>query len=149
MTETDALWPAGMVLGRDSPVKWNSGLVEVAEEIVTLDPKAARLIFKTLLVPTGTLPKLNVLMLEVSRRVETALANSGMSRFGFAAFETKAIFPRMFPSALAVKITLKVMLCPLARVTGKIKPLVPNGPPVTFTAEMVSDELLVLVNVSN
>jgi hypothetical protein len=149
ITETDALWPAAMVLGRDSPVRWNSELVEVADEIVTLDPAAARFIFRTLLVPTGTLPKFNALMLEVNSPVETPLADSAMARFGFAAFEATAIFPRMFPAVLAVKITLKVMLCPLARVTGRGKPLVPNGPPVTFTPEMVTAELPVLVSVSN
>src|SRR5205814_9379868 len=58
-TVNDALFPAAMVKGRDTPRKLNSELFAVAEETVTDAPVALKDALMLLLLPTATLPKLN------------------------------------------------------------------------------------------
>jgi hypothetical protein len=58
-TVNDALFPAAMVKGRDTPLKLNSELFTVAEETVTDAPVALKDALMLLLLPTATLPKLN------------------------------------------------------------------------------------------
>jgi len=144
----DALWPAAMVLGRESPLRLNSALVEVAEEMVTLDPVAVRVAVTLLLVPTATLLKFKVLGLEVNRPARTPVPARAIARFGFDAFESTAIAPLRFPPTIGVKRTLKVMLCPLLRLKGRLRPLKPNPAPVTVACEIVKVELPEFVNVS-
>ena len=52
---SDTLCPAARVLGRDIPLRLNSALLEVAEDMVTLDPVAVSVAVALLLVPTATL----------------------------------------------------------------------------------------------
>jgi len=111
----DALWPAVIVLGKDNPPRRNSGLVEVAEETVTLDPVAVRVAVRVLLVPTVTLPKFKAVALEVNWPAEMPVPDRATVRSGFKAFETIAIPPLVLPATFGVKRTLKVTLCPLFR----------------------------------
>jgi hypothetical protein len=54
---SDMLWPAISVSGSDNPLTVYSELLEVAEEMVTLEPVAVRVAAKLVLLPTTTLPK--------------------------------------------------------------------------------------------
>ena len=137
-----------MVLGRDSPLRLNSALVEVAEEMVTLDPVAVSVAATLLLVPTVTLPKFKVLALEVNCPAGMPLPARAITSFGFDAFESTAIPPLTFPPTFGVNRTLKVMLCPLLRLRGRLRPLKLNPAPVTVASEMVEVELPEFVNVS-
>src|SRR5882757_963234 len=137
-----------MVLGSDSPLRLNSALVEVAEEMVTLDPVAVKVAVTLLLVPTATLPKFKVLALEVNCPAGTPLPARAIASFGFDAFESTAIPPLTFPPSFGVKRTLKVTLCPLFRLRGKLRPYKLNPAPVTVACEIVTVELAELVNIS-
>src|SRR6266436_9980555 len=101
-----------MVRGRDSPVRWNSGLLEAAEEIVTLDPVAVSTSASTLLEPTVTLPKFKALALEVNFPAAAPVPDTAIVRLGVDAFESTTMVPFTLPAACGVKRTLKVTLCP-------------------------------------
>jgi hypothetical protein len=146
---SDTVWPAAIVVGREIPLRPNSALVDVAEEMVTPDPVAVTVAGMLLLVPTGTPPKSKVLALEVNCPAETPAADKAIFRDRVPAFETTAIVPEMFPLAIGVHRTLNVTLCPLLRLAGRVKSLTPNPAPVTAACEMVTVELPVLVKVSN
>lgn len=144
----DALWLAAIVAGRDNPPRLNSGLVEVAEETVTLDPVAVRVAVSVLLVPRVTLPKSKAVALEVNWPPEMPLPDRVIIKAGFEAFEAIAIPPLVLPTTFGVKRTLKVTLCPLFRLKGRLKPLKLNPSPVTVACEIVTVDLPELVNVS-
>jgi hypothetical protein len=124
-------WPAAIVRGRDGPFRRNSGLLIVAEEMVTLDPVAVRVVVRLLLAPTLTLPKFKVLALGVNCPVEAPVPDTVMLRFGLEAFETTVIAPLTRPAAVGAKMTPKVNLCPLVRLKGRASPLNLNPAPVT------------------
>lgn len=144
----DALWPAAIVAGRDNPPRLNSGLVEVAEETVTLDPVAVRVAVSILLVPRVTLPKFKVVTLVIKWPAEMPVPDRAILRAGVEAFETTAIPALVLPPTFGVKRTLKVTLCPLFRLKGRLKPLKLNPAPVTVACEIVTVDLPELVNVS-
>jgi hypothetical protein len=145
----DALWPTAMVLGRVNPLRLNSALVEVAEEMVTFDPVAVRVAVTLLLEPTARLPKFKVLALEVNCPAGTPVPERAIAKAAVDAFETTAIVPVMLPLAFGVQRTLKVTLCPCLSLTGKLKPLTPKPGPVTVACEMVTVESPAFVKVSN
>ena len=136
------------MVGKDNPPRRNSGLVEVAEEILTLDAVAVRVAVRVLLVRMVTLPKFKTVRLEVKRPAGIPLPARAMVKVGFEAFETTAIDPLALPTTFGVKRILKVTLCPLLRLKGKFKPLKPNPAPVTVAFEIVTVELPEFVNVS-
>jgi hypothetical protein len=144
----DALWPAVIVVGKDKPPRLNSGLVEVAEEIFTLDPVAVRVALSLSLVPTVTLPKLMLVAPGFNRPEEMPVPDRAIFRAGFKAFDTTTILPLVRLPTFGVKRTLKVTLCPLFRLRGKLKPLKLNPAPVTVAFEIVAVELPELVKVS-
>jgi len=144
----DALWPAVIVLGKDNPLRPNSGLVEVAEETVTFELVAVRVAVRVLLVPTVTLPKSKAVALEVNWPPEMPVPDSAMVRAGFEAFEAIAIPPLVLPATFGVKRTLKVTLCPLLRLKGRLKPLKLKPVPVIVACEIVTVEFPEFVNVS-
>lgn len=137
-----------MVVGRDKPPKLNSELVEVAEEILTLDTVAVRVALRVLLVRMVTLPKFKAVRLEVKRPAGIPLPARAMVKVGFEAFETTAIAPLALPTTFGVKRILKVTLCPLFRLKGKFKPLKRNPAPVTVAFEIATVELPEFVNTS-
>jgi hypothetical protein len=123
--------------------------VEVAEEMVTSDPVAVRVAGRDLLVPTATVPKFNAPTLEVNRPAGTPVADNAMASLGFDAFESTEIIPVKSPLAPGVQRTRNVMLCPLPRLTGKVKPPTPKPMPATVACEIVAVALPEFVNVSN
>src|ERR1700686_4645635 len=56
------------------------------------------------------------------------------------AFETIATLPLAAPGVRGVKLVVKVKLWPAARVSGVLKPLMPNPVPVKVTFEMMTLE---------
>jgi hypothetical protein len=145
---SDALCPAAMVLGKDIPPRLNSGLLEVAEDRLTLDPVAVRVAVRVLLVPTVTLPKFKAVALGVSWPAGMPFPDRAIVKLRFEAFETIAIPPLALPPTLGVKRMLRVTLCPLFRLRGKLRPYKLNPAPVTVICEIVTFELPELVNVS-
>ena len=145
---SDALCPAAMVLGKDIPPRPNSGLLEAAEDTITLDPVAVRVAVRVLLVPTVTLPKFKAVTLEVIRPAGIPFPDRAIDKSGVEAFETIAIRPLVFPPTLGVKRMLKVTLCLLFRLRGNLRLLKLNPAPVTLAWEIVTVELPELVNVS-
>ena|ERR1700730_7304975 len=144
----DVLWPGAIVVGRDIPPRWNSELVEVTEERVTLDALAVRVAVRVLLVPTVTLPNFKSVALGVSWPAEMPVPERGIVRFGFEAFESTLIPPLALPSAFGLKPTLKVTLSPLSRLKGSVNPVKRNAAPVMLACEMVTMESPELVNIS-
>jgi hypothetical protein len=56
--------------------------------------------------------------------------------------------PLTLPLEVGENVTLKLMLCPALRVTGKLELLAPNPEPVTCATEMVTLAVPELVRVS-
>jgi hypothetical protein len=139
-SETDALSPGAIVLGKDIPVRRNSGLVEVADVMVTLDPTAVRVTGRTWLVPTVTLPKFNAAALAARRPEETPVPERPIARFEFDAFDTTVTAPPASPPTLGLNRTPNVTLCPRSRLKGRLRPLTPNPAPDTVACEMVTVE---------
>lgn len=72
---------------------------------------------------TGTLPKVRLESLVLRTPGVAELAVSGMLREGFEALLTMARLPLAAPLDCGVKVTLKVLLWPAARVNGTVSPL--------------------------
>src|ERR1700730_1026112 len=135
-------------MGKDKPPRLNSGLVEVAEEILTLDAVAVRVAVRVLLVRMVTPPKFKAVGLEVNRPAGIPLPARAIVKVGFEAVETTAIAPLALPTTFGAKRILKVTLCPLFRLKGKFKPLKRNPAPVTVAFEIATVELPEFVNTS-
>jgi hypothetical protein len=144
---TGMLWPAARVWGRERPLRLNSALLEVAEEMVTFDPVAVRVAVTLLPAPTTTLPKFKAVVLELSVPAVVPLPERAIVKSG--AVEATAIVPVMPPIASGVQRTLKVTLCPWPRLTGRLKPLTPKPGPVTVASVTVTVESPALVSVSS
>ncbi len=104
--------------------------MEVAEEIVTLDPLALSVAIKLLLVPTTTLPKFGVVGLTANWPVPVPVPDKAIVRVEFEAFEITERFPLALPLDFGAKVTLNVMLCPPDRLKGRFRPLKLKAAPV-------------------
>jgi hypothetical protein len=76
------------------------------------------------------------------------LPDRAIVKLGFEAFETITIPPLLLPPTFGVKRMLKVMLYPLFRLRGQLRPYKLNPAPVAAVCEIVIVELPELVNVS-
>jgi hypothetical protein len=123
VTVTGALCPAAMLNGKESPLKTNSEVPVLAEEMVTLEPVALSVPVMLLLCPTTTLPKLSVAGLMVNWPAAVPVPDSRIARLGFEAFETTEMLPLALPAEVGAKEAPKVKLCPGMRVIGKLSPL--------------------------
>jgi hypothetical protein len=98
----------------------------VAALTVTLEPpELVRVSDNVWLLPTCTLPKLRLVAVAVSDPAVTPVPDSGTLNVGFAPSLTIARLPLAGPTVVAVKVTLKVVLCPGAKSTGRFSPLMP------------------------
>jgi len=107
-----AFWPAANVVGSDRPESLNSVLLEVTDEMVTLDPLAVRVLVKFFVAPTVTLPKLKLDGLAVSWPVAVPVPLIASASVGFGAFEVKVKVPLAEPAAAGANVAVKVKLCP-------------------------------------
>ncbi len=138
----ETLWPAEIVWGSDIPARLNSGLVVVADEIVTLDPAADRVAVKVFLLPRVTVPKLNVAALAVNWPANPPVPERAIEWEGLAqAFDFTVIWPVCFPLVPGLKATTKVTLWPGGKLIGRLNPLRLNPEPLTIALEIVTVEI--------
>ena len=143
------LLPAGIVTGKDSPLRVNSELLRLAEVTVTLAPVALSCAGRFAPVATTTLPKAKLAGVTANCPAAVPVPDSGMFKVRFDALEATARFPLALPAEDGVKMTLKVMLCPEVRVTGGLRPVTLKAAPVTVSWDMVTLEPPTLVTVSD
>jgi hypothetical protein len=127
------LLPAGIVTGKDSPLRVNSELLTLADVTVTLAPVALSLAGRFALVATTTLPKAKLAAVTANCPAAVPVPDSGIFKVGFDAFEATARFPLELPAEDGAKVTLKVMLCPEVRITGGLRPVILKTAPVTVS----------------
>ena len=98
----------------------------MAAPMVMLEPpELVRVSDSVWLFPTCTLPKLRLAAVAVIDPAVTPVPESGTFNVGFAPSLTIARLPLAGPTFVAVNVTLKVVLCPGAKSTGRLIPLRP------------------------
>ena len=113
----EALLPAAIVSGNDTPLTENGALVEGAEEIVTLAPLALSVAVIVLLVPAATFPKLREDGEIVNWPVCVELVPVPVSvTLALEPPEEITMLPDTEPAVLGAKLTLNVALCPAANI---------------------------------
>ena len=148
VTVNGADWPTARVAGNEIPLRTNSGLVLVAEEIVTDEPVALSVPVRDVLDPVLTLPKLNPVGMSLNCPGVFPLPASAMLSCGLEALEKIARVPETEPETAGVKRTLNVRLCPAPRLVGSDKPLIVNAPLDMLACETVTLVVPVLLSVS-
>jgi hypothetical protein len=108
VTVTAVLWPAGIVSGKESPLRVNSVVLIAAEEIVTADPVALSITGRLLLCPIPTLPKFRIGGLTPNTPAAVPVPDREMARVEFVASEATEILPLAFPAEVGVKTVPKV-----------------------------------------
>jgi hypothetical protein len=143
-----ALWPATSVVGRESPDRTNSVLLEVADEIVTLAPVAVRVLVRFLVAPTVTFPKLRLDGFTLNWPLAVPVPPSAIARLGFGAFDVMFTDPLAVPADLGANNTENVTLCPADSCVGADKPEIENPVPTAaaFVRLMVDPPVLVSVS---
>lgn len=130
VTVNEALWPAGIVAGRDSPLRLNAELFELTAVTVTFAPLAVRLPDAVPLVPTTTLPRARVVGVTVSCPVAAVpVPETGIVREGLDAVDVMVMLPLALAADCGANVTLKVALWPAVSVTGVVIPLKLNPVP--------------------
>jgi hypothetical protein len=145
-TENEAVLPAAMVTGKDTPLTVNSELVVVAPETTMLEPDALSVAGMTLLDPTATLPKLALGGETVKVPAVGLFPDRGIVRV--LAFESTVRLPVATPLVVGAKDMVKVMLCEGAKVKGGVIPVRPKAVPLVLADEMVTGAVPALVSVS-
>ena len=150
VTLNGTVWPAFKVSGKVIPLTTNSELLEVAEEMLTLEPLAlSEAGWGLELVPTTTLPKLRAVGDSVNWPGVVLLPESGMLKFGFEAFESSESVPLAVPLTVGANATLKVTLCPADKLCGRFNPLRLKPAPEVEACVIVKLEPPELVSVSS
>lgn len=144
------LCPADRVSGKVRPLMVNADdPVTVACETVTVVPPVLVSVSDcSLLVLTCTLPKALVVGLALRVPAVTPVPVSGTFKVAFEALLTIARLPLTLPPVVGANTTLKLLLCPAVRVTGKVSPFTLKPEPVAVAAVMVTLDPPVLVTVS-
>jgi hypothetical protein len=144
-----ALWPAVRVTGALIPLTLNPVPLTPTWEIVTVDPPVLVTVSESvLLLLTGTLPKARLVGFDPIAPAATPVPVNGIFSIGFDAVEVMVTSPLTAPATVGVNSTLKVALCPAARVTGALIPLTLNPDPLAPTCEIVMLDPPVFVTVS-
>ena len=141
-------WPTARVAGNEIPLRTNSALVVVPEEIVTDEPVALSVPLKDACDPVLTLPKFKAAGAKDNCTGVLPLPESAMFSWASEAFERIARFPEIAPETVGVKTTPNVRLCPAAKFAGRGKPLAVNAPFDMPLCEIVTLVVPVLVRVS-
>jgi hypothetical protein len=99
-------------------------------------------------VPTKTLPKSKLLVLELKSAVDAkAVPLVEIINGDPGALLASEITPTLFPAELGANTMLNVALCPAAILIGRTSPDVPKPAPLTFAAEIVTLALPPFCNV--
>ena len=151
VTVNDALCPAGIVTGSDSPLRLNAPLLEPAPVTVTLAPLAVRVPVAVPLLPTVTLPSASVVGATVScpAAPPVPVPERGTTKVESDASEIIVTSPFTAPVEAGLNETLKVLLCPGVNVTGTVIPLTLNPAPLAVSEEIVELMPPTLVRVSD
>lgn len=145
-----ALWPEVSVTGAVIPLRLKPVPLMLTCEIVTLAPPVFVTVSDSeLLLPTVTLPKLRLAGFAPRVPGATPVPDKPIASVGFEAFEVSVTAPLALPAAVGVNTTLKLVLCPAARVIGTVTPVRVNPLPLTPTCEIVTLVPPVLVIVSD
>jgi hypothetical protein len=142
------LCPAGMLNGKDTPLRTNSELVEVAEDTVTLEPLALNVPVLLRLDPTTTLPKLTDPGETDSWPALVPVADNATLTFGLEALDARFSVPLAAPADFGANEMESVRLCPAVRVCGSVMVIRLNPVPLTDAWEIVTLEPPALVTVS-
>jgi hypothetical protein len=144
------LWPAAMFIGRFRPDVPKPAPTTFAEESVTPTfPAFVRVTPRDAELPTRTLPKPTLLVLELRSAVAAdAVPLAEITNGELGALLRSEIEPATFPAELGVKRTLNVVLWPAAMFVGMFRPDVPKPAPTTLAAEIVTPALPVFCNVT-
>lgn len=138
VTLKEALVPAAIVRGNESPLTLNIELLVLAPVIVTFAPLAVSVPEAVPLVPTTTFPKPKVVGDTVNWPSAVAPApDNGIVNVGLGAFEVMVMLPLTLPDAVGEKLTLNVTPWPAASVTGAEMPLRLNPDPLAASLEIV------------
>jgi hypothetical protein len=87
------------------------------------------------LLPTATGLKERLLGLADNRSLATPVPASGSNKLEFEALLLNVASPPIHPTAVGVKVTSNVTLCPAVSVTGKVNPLTLNSAPLRLIEE--------------
>jgi hypothetical protein len=135
-----AVCPGTNVVLAPAPLTLNPAPLTITLEIITFAfPLFVSVAPSELLLPTTTLPKSKLLVLEVSSAVaavELPLVEITSGELG--ALLVSKIDPVTFPAELGVNITLNVAFWPAAMLIGSVRPDVPKPLPVTLALEIVT-----------
>jgi hypothetical protein len=101
---------------------------------VTLDPPVLVTVSeRVLLLLAGTLPKARLVGFDPSVPAARPVPLNGMFSVGFDAVEVMVTSPLAAPPATGLNNTLKLVLCPAAKVTGAVMPLMLKPDPLAPT----------------
>jgi hypothetical protein len=109
-TEKEALYPAGMVIGKLRPLTVNPAWLTLAEDTVTGPLLAVSVADWACVVPTTTFPKLIVAGETASCPGALPDPLSGMDSVGSEALELATMFPVTLPPVSGAKVTANVTL---------------------------------------
>ena len=139
-TLSAAVCPGANVVLAPGPLTLNSAPVKSTLEIVTLAfPVFVSTIPSELLLPTKTLPKSKLFVLELSNGDDgTALPLVEIASGELGALLLNEIEPVAFPAALGANTTLNVAFLPAAILIGSVRPDVLKPAPVTLALEIVT-----------
>jgi hypothetical protein len=131
---------AGERVTADAPDKVRLAPVRLILAIDTLElPELATVMLREALFPTVTLPKLIVEGLtERVTPAATPVPDRLIVDVALLALLLNARLPAAAPAALGLNSTLKVLLCPAAKVRGTFRPEVAKPVPVMLAAETVT-----------
>lgn len=140
--------PAERVVGKLKPLNVYPLPLALAWLIVTLvPPEFVRVAESVWLVPVWTLPKERLEGFETSDPGVTAVAESRILSVGFVASLARLMLPLTVPATCGAKVTVKLWLCPAARVSGNASPLALNPVPIVVAwliVTMVPPEFVIV-----
>lgn len=144
-----ALCPAVSVAGVEIPLTEKPvPLLATLEMVRLVPPVLVTVSDNTCLLPSVTLPKLKLVGLDPNDPAAMPVPESGTDTVGFEPFEVMVTLPLALPDEAGAKFTLKVALCPTARVRGAEIPLTEKPVPLLAMVRTVNAEPPVFVMVS-
>ena len=118
------------------------------EIVAAVPPELVTLVASVLLLPICTLPKVRLAGFALRAAALATVPDNPMLSVGLDALLTIAKLPEAVPVLTGVKLTVKLVLWPALRLSGKLRPLTTNIDPVRLACVIVTVEVPVLVSVS-
>src|SRR2546428_232245 len=138
--------PGGRVSGNVSPLMLKPAPVKVPCAMVKLAlPELVKVTFCTLVLPTSTLPKLTVAGV-TNDSACTEISPLSLLEALPSSSLTSETLPDALPMVAGANCTLKVLDCPAARVSGRVRPVMLKPVPETVACETLTVVLPVFVS---